>query len=78
MTNATFDDVASALARHANQTSKAEAIRVLESVAGTTSLRAIDQSRYADVIAALDGTASASLDPIPIFARWNSHRRAPT
>src|SRR5207247_473009 len=83
MTTPTFADVTRALARHSERTSKAEANRVLESVTGTTSLRDIDPTCYAEAIAALDGgsapggSGAAEIDSVKIYAHWNSFRRAP-
>ena len=85
-TNPTFADVVHALARHSERTSKAHANRVLESVAGTTALRAVNPDVFAAVISALDGedteddasTPVTDIDPVKCFARWNSagNRRA--
>ena len=79
MSTPSFAEVVAALARYGNRTSKAEANRILESVAGTTSLRQVSPNLFAEIIAALESNApkGAELDPTAIFAKWNSQTRAP-
>jgi len=86
-THPTFADVTDALARYSERVSKAEANQVLESVAGTTSLRDVDPTLYAKAIAALDGVEEDGSKEEPhesmlddegglnvgqIYAKWNA------
>jgi hypothetical protein len=83
---ATFAEVTTALRRFANHTSQANAIRLLERITGTSSLREVPHDKYADVIAAAndepadkasDDQGEADIIPSRIYTAWNKPKRAP-
>jgi hypothetical protein len=77
----TFNDVHSALRQRAARTSASEANRVMARVAGTNKLSEVDPEKYREIIVALESEEEApengELDARSIYAKWNSHRRAP-
>jgi hypothetical protein len=91
MSNPTFGDIVRAMGRHSSRHSKAETNRVVESVAGTCSLRDIDPSKYQRIIETLDGVeggdepemsdalaligSDGAIDSAKVYAKFNARGR---
>ncbi len=83
----TFDEVQKATRAYSG--GMAAANRIVESIAGTPSLAKADPKHFPAIIRALQSDAAPdyddtptrytadSLDPVAVFAHWNSFRRAP-